>query len=81
MAGGKKVVAVRLDDKTRGITEVKLDDGEVVSIGTAIAMCNIGELDSVYHVGSGRHGEFLATDRDETKGDEKHVNLKDLPKF
>lgn len=61
------------------IANVKLTNGKIVEIGTAIEMCKRGELPG-YHVGSTRNDsdnvhETLVTDRG------PHINLSDMPQF
>lgn len=72
-----KIVEVHKDWDGRKITDVKLSNGEIVSINRAIQMCESGQLPG-YIIGTRYDGEsYLRTRPDGTRGN----NLSNLPEF
>lgn len=72
-----KIVEVHKDWDGRRIEDVKLSNGEIVSMQKAVKMCNNGQLPG-YIVATRWDGEeYLRTRPNQTRGD----NLRKLPEF
>lgn len=74
---GLKIVEVRKDWEGRKITDVKLSNGEIVSMQKAVKMCSNGQLPGYIIAKRWDGEEYLRTRPNQTRKD----NLDKLPEF
>lgn len=74
---GLKIVAVHKDWEGRKIEDVKLSNGEIVSMQKAVKMCNSGLIPDYITATRWDGYEYLRTRPNQTRGD----NLRNLPEF